>query len=436
MESVETITTILLFVVFSRLLVITFRKFKDGYFSVAMPAVAVMFVFLCFPIVLDYTIGRPNFIGFAGFYQAMLSKPAAIYYNLYIIFVGLIFTRYIRKSKEKQFVVTPSYTNYISSQIYNRRYLLWIVMLLPIIAVAFSYHPSEYLDYKAIQLDHSIKFKDTHVFVSKATLLSAIAGSLLIYYLKRGKLSSILPKYILYAVLLFIAFWVDGKRGIWVKYAFNLLVFGWLLGKLKPGPLLRRALIIIVVLINMVLLYGKDFAEDVATSRDIYSSFRINMGRDQTIKFTMYREFVENKPILEYRGQSFLFDAFFYVPRAIWSKKPYPYAVYFVTSVLNYPPEPIGWSFTTCILEEFISNFGIIGILLAPLFLLWICKVGDRSPNTITKFFAIIVIVFFLFTQLAAFMPLFLVFLFLFLKEKFKKKKKTIPNYTASLNLT
>lgn len=433
MEQVETITTILLLFIFLRLLIITFRKFKDGYFSVAMPLVAVMFVFLCLPIILDITIGKPNFIGFAGFYQAMANRPTSIYYNLYIGFVGLIFTRYIKKSKQKQFVVS---TNYISTQLYNKRYLLWIVMLLPIIAVAFANNSAEYLEYKASHLDHSIQFKDSHVFVSKATLLSAMAGSFLIYYLNRGKGTSVVPKYILYVILLFITFWVDGKRGIWVKYAFNLLISGWLLGKLKPGPLLKRALIIIVVLVNMVLFYGKDFAEDVAASRDIYSSFRVNMGRDQTIKFTMYREFVVNQPILQYRGQSFLFDAFFYVPRAIWAKKPYPYAVYFVTSVLNLPPEPIGWSFTTCILEEFISNFGIIGILLAPLFLLWICKVGDKSANTVTKFFAIIVSVFFLFTQLAAFMPLFLVFLFLFLKEKFKKKKKTIPNYTASLNLT
>ena len=107
----------------------------------------------------------------------------------------------------------------------------------------------------------------------------------------------------------------------------------------------------------------------------------------------------------------------FFIPRVNWPEKPYPYAVYFVNDVLNLPKKPIGWSFTTCILEEMISNFGIVGILIAPIFLIKLCKIGDNSSNVFLTLFSIIVSVFFMFTQLTAFMPLFIVFLFLYIKK-------------------
>lgn len=422
MSIIETITTILLFVVFAKLMFVTYRKFKAGYFSVAMPAIVVMFVFLCLPIILDVIFGKPDYSNYDGFYQALKSDPASIYYNLYICFVGILFLRYISKSKERQFSTD---IKRISDKIYAKRYFFWIIMLIPFVAVYFSYNPSAYLDYKAVLIDRSIQFKDSHAIVGKTTLLSAIAGSVLIYFLSRGKSTSIIPKYIAYFLLLFAAFWIDGKRGIIVKYFFNLLISGWLLGVIKPKKLVLRGAIILMFLVGFIYMYGKEFGESLSRSRDVYSSLRVNLGRDHTIKFTLYREYVMDKPILEYRGESLLFDAFFFVPRSKWSGKPYPYAVYFVAAVLNRPPEPIGWSFTTCVLEEVISNIGFLGIFVAPLFLLWICKVGDRSRNTILKFISIIVVVFFLFTQLAAFLPIFIVFLFLFFRERAKRKKAT-----------
>src|SRR5690606_16390684 len=120
---------------------------------------------------------------------------------------------------------------------------------------------------------------------------------------------------------------------------------------------------------------------------------------------------------------SFLFGLTFFVPRSRWEEKPYPYAVYFVTSVLNMPPEPIGWSFTTCILEEMISNFGFIGLILAPFFLLWICKVGDKSKSEFLTIISIVCVVFFLFTQMAAFLPIIILFIILLFKEKFSRFK-------------
>src|SRR5690606_38485629 len=116
------------------------------------------------------------------------------------------------------------------------------------------------------------------------------------------------------------------------------------LGKIQPKKILSYIIPGALVLVLIVLSYGKDFDASNNFSRDPYTSLRLNMGRDHTVKYTLYKEYVEDDMILEHRGQSFLFGLTFFVPRSRWEEKPYPYAVYFVTSVLNMPPEPIGWS--------------------------------------------------------------------------------------------
>src|SRR5690606_22382362 len=133
-------------------------------------------------------------------------------------------------------------------------------------------------------------------------------GSLLLFLVKRGRKANI-GTYIVISIFLVIAFWLDGKRGIYFKFFLIFLVVGTLMGNIKPKRIFRYILIGLSSLATIVLMYGKDFSADNQYERDSYSSLRINTGRDHTVKFTLYKEFVENDQILEYRGQSFLFVA-------------------------------------------------------------------------------------------------------------------------------
>lgn len=414
------ITTFFLFLMFFVLIRTAYLKLKQGYFSVAFPVVGAMFFFLGLPIILDILFGSANYENYRGFSYAMQNLDVAIYYNLYVTYAGLVFYYYIKRMKTMKFIFD---TENFYSTIYKYRYLLWGLMLLPILGVLISVRPSVYLEYQAILLNRDQAFKDSHLLVSRFALLSTVAGSFLFYFLGKKKDYSLALKYILFFLLLILSIWIDGKRGIFFKFFFVFIVAGLLLGKIKPKKIMLYVVYGLVVLSSIVMLYGKDFSTESSYSRGMYTSLRVNIGRDQTIKYTLYKEYVENEMILEYRGQSFLYGAVFFVPRSLWSDKPYPYAVYFVTSVLNLPPEPIGWSFTTCILEEFISNLGFIGLIIAPFFLLWICKVGDKTRNKFLTIVAIVCGVFFLFTQMAAFMPIIVLFLILLIKDKFRNFK-------------
>ena len=421
LELITFFSYIIFFFSFFKAFKIIAKKFRDGYFTVAMPLVLVMMIFLLLPIILDLTIGKPDFSKYIGFYNASKSVETDIFYNIYISFTLFLIYRYIKKQKNKKIILD---SQLFYKQVYKYRYVLWIAMLLPVFAVLASTSPLEYLNYKALLYNRTLAFKSTHAIILKATLFSSIAASLLFYTLKDRRISRLVfLKYLFFSFLLFFAFWVDGKRGIIVKFVFLTLIAGWLLGILKPKKLIKKAFLMLAVLVLFISSYGKDFDSSSTLSRGIYDSFRLNLGRDHTIKYTLFKELVLEKPILTYRGQSFFFDLVFFIPRSFWSGKPYPYAVYYVTSVLNVAPEPLGWSFTTCILEEMISNLGYLGFICGPLFLLWICKIGDNDESVFLKLLSILLVVFFMFTQLNAFMPVFLIFLIIIIKNKFRKLK-------------
>jgi hypothetical protein len=100
-----------------------------------------------------------------------------------------------------------------------------------------------------------------------------------------------------------------------------------------------------------------------------------------------------------------------YVPRALWPEKPYPYAVYFTSALFLIPPQSLGWGMTTSWLEEAIANFSWFGFLLGPLVPALICRIGDSRQNVIAGSLTILVSSLFLAVQLAAFAPLFILWI-------------------------
>ena len=77
------------------------------------------------------------------------------------------------------------------------------------------------------------------------------------------------------------------------------------------------------------------------------------MGRDDVTKMAIYAELYPNElEILDYPFQSFLFTSTMYVPRELWSDKPWPYAVYATSALMQIKSQYVGWSMTTGILDE------------------------------------------------------------------------------------
>lgn len=91
--------------------------------------------------------------------------------------------------------------------------------------------------------------------------------------------------------------------------------------------------------------------------------------------------------ILDYPGQSILFSLFYWVPRALWTTKPWPYVQYYISGLLGYSSynySSIGWGMPTSYYPEFVSNFGLIGLAVGLLFTVWATRFFEQR-NLICK---------------------------------------------------
>lgn len=82
----------------------------------------------------------------------------------------------------------------------------------------------------------------------------------------------------------------------------------------------------------------------INSSSEVYKNVRVDFSRDDRVKMTIYSElYPDRMKILDYRGQSIVFDLTMFIPRSIWEEKPWPYAVYFTSAMLMMPTQYIGW---------------------------------------------------------------------------------------------
>jgi hypothetical protein len=143
-------------------------------------------------------------------------------------------------------------------------------------------------------------------------------------------------------------------------------------------------------------------------------------GSYALMKFTIYAELHdEYHNILDYRGQSVFYNFVCFVPRSMWPNKPWPYAQYLTAAMLfRKSVEDIGWTMTTSWLEEAIANFSWAGVLIGPLFLSLVCRIGDQTSNRSTQALGVLVGSLQLLLSPSAFPLLTVLWMAILLKEK------------------
>jgi hypothetical protein len=168
------------------------------------------------------------------------------------------------------------------------------------------------------------------------------------------------------------------------------------------------------------------------TTESATQSFRIDFGRDNGIRLAIFSELnPEYLQILEYRGQSVLFNLTFFVPRSVWPDKPWPYSVYSTAAVFNLRPDYLGWGVTTSWLEEAIANFSWLGFLLGPLLITLVARIGDSTGEPVVSFLTKLVVSLLLTVQLAAWIYLALLWVGALLRAQFIKRRNEIKRRRA-----
>ena len=253
-----------------------------------------------------------------------------------------------------------------------------------------------------------------HVFINGATFLSAISYFFLL--LESRKKQSIFV--VMFATpFLLNSVWMNGKRAIVALIVVLVVYTLWKKNVLRLMNLLLVGVVCAGIMLVFSSLYQQAFRYDMLQIDDwdqVYHNMRVDLGRDDVTKMTIYAElYPDELEILDYPFQSFLFTATMYVPREWWSDKPWPYAVYATSALLQIRSQYVGWSMTTGILDETIANVGWLGLLLGPLTISWIARMGDRNQTAIIQLLTVIVGSLMLVLQIAAFISIFLLWLVL-----------------------
>ena len=377
-ELLKLFTFIMLTIIVLSAILNILKGYSDSIYIVKI----VFYIFFVLPLLFDLFIGIPDYKRYPGVREASNDELTNFIYCIYIIFVSVIWY-FTGRSKKRDVIFNKfSLTRNISSK--RRRFLitlLYFCSIFPLVLLIFSPEPMFYLEYGGIVELEDKAVKDFHNYIALCTVMSVVscAGLLMI----SNKLK---PFMILYVFsITFISSWLNGKRAV-VSIACILLVYAfWSKGLLKGKRLIVAGLLVILIFSSFTLLYQYN-VRDINIAEDyFYENIRIDYGRDDVTKLTIYSELNPDKSrILEFRGQSILFYLTAFVPRESFPNKPWPYAVYMTSSVLGLTNNTyIGWGMTTSWLEEAIANFSWGGMVLGPLFISLICRIGDSCISPI-----------------------------------------------------
>lgn len=373
----------------------------------------VHFLFCGLPLLLDQLIGRPLYIYTPGFFIATRDPLTAVIYCLYVSVVPLLWWWLGRGRSAAPMDDAPA-----ARALIRLRLLFMAMITSPLLALILAPAPWLYLSYGAaaseqfnsgarsltVIFEDPARYKDV-IFTASFLCLVGTAGLLASYpRIAIAQLYALAPWWLL-------AIWLNGKRYIVAMFLFVVGYMLWDRGHLRGGRL--AAALSGALLLMTIYSFGYQLAFRGANLQDNdrrYENARMDYGRDDQIKLAIYAELhPERMRILEYRGQSLLFYLCFPVPRVLWPEKPFPYAVYSTSTTLMFSaPRQIGWGLTTTVLEEAIANASWAGMLLGPLLVALVCRLGEACRNSMVSALTALIACLFLAVHLNAFMVLFI----------------------------
>lgn len=402
--------TLLLFLMIKRL-------FKGNYNMIIYPTV-VFYFFFFLPLLYDITLGVPSYrtVNY-GFIISANDPIINLIYCIIIIYIITVFYLYQKKvSFQKKLVINSRTADilFVLCVMAMTLYLFPIIFDQNLLQLILSY---DMWYYKGDPYNQ-IKFYSNLFIISILFIL---------FIEKRKKI--FLIKLIFLLPYIYMGFMMNGKRNIVFVFIIGLLYILFnnriIINKLVYIFLLP---VIIASLFGYSSWYQTHFERISGDSFESkYTSYRINYGRDDTMKMVLYSELNKDFQILSKRGESFLFYPTFFVKREYWPEKPYPYAVYFTNAMLGRNSvEILGWGMTTTIFDEMISNIGVIGILLSPFFVILLINLGMKNSKGILGIsilgLSMLLSILSIAVQLTAYLSTYLLFFFLIILYKLNER--------------
>ncbi len=397
-------------------LIIALRRIIAGDRSTILLVFLVFYAFFALPLLFDLVLGSCSYLAEPGFVYAERDEAVNVIYCLFIALVPLLWSGFLRAHNSRHFRPEEALR-----KLRRLRLPLVLLLFMPIALVWWAPDPASYLKYAFVvteNLGNTVTgISQFHSYVMASSFIVTIAGAGLVAGAKR-------PWRCLMLVTPFLAaaVWLNGKRTVLVMAVIMTMTSLWLNGRLRGRKMLMAAAVSVLLIASFSYWYQltvRDIGPSVAESSDVYENFRVDYARDSRVKMAIFAELhPSTMSILEFRGQSLIFYATAYIPRAMWPGKPLTYACYFTSAMRGSSPQDWGWGMTTSIFDEAIANGSWFGFLAASLVIGILCRIGDSCSDVLVFLLTAIVASLLLTVQLIAFAPLALLWVMMIVRAK------------------
>lgn len=396
-------------IMWKSMLFVTHQKSK----SLADYAILLLYVFNCIPVLCDIIFGIPDYnTSCAGFKQAQDNDLVCIIYDLYIL---LLFLALYRVSKVSNIKWENRAEYDVSIDLQKIPSMgLFALIIAPFVHLILSGNIGLVLIYGSYN-DRGLPSG----FTKTSGLLVIVSILAFCLWLFKQKID--VKRWIIFFIYGVLISWLNGKRYvvITVVYAFFYMYTTTKKNYKRKGvlPLLVIVGILTVVYAGYYLINIRGIANNAA---ELYTSLRIDLGRDDVVKYTILEEYINDNHILDYPMQTILSTLFMLIPRTIYPTKAYPHYVYLTASLYGTTVENIPSGMTPSILEMMIANFRWFGMPICILFLCQFCKWADNSNNYSKKFCFAILLMGMLSQSLDAMLVVFYLVLFFIITRRVK----------------
>ena len=318
---------------------------------------SVMIVYVIFyaeyatPLGLNMLLGPPDYTQQPGFAISSQDPYVRIFYCVFLFLVPLV---WVWNAKiHNRTVRTPSPTWAII--------MLRLGSILPVCLVFAAPQPGLYLQYAGVmRANAGLDVLIFHIVVSMGTMVAVlcVAGRCLIEPLRGRTILEV-------AIATALSVWINGKRYIVAEALMFVILALWYRGAI-PGRKLVWAMLTGVVLLGAFSVSYqfnvRGFSDDPLSRDAAGEDMRVDYTRDSRVQMALFSTLYPDKmQILDHAGQNLPYYATLLVPRTMWPNKPYPYAYYFTSAMLNCYPQDFGWGMTTGIFDETIRKRRLAG---------------------------------------------------------------------------
>ena len=405
--------------------IVTYKSYKklvfDRYCSVSFYVVFIVYIFCCVPIILNYLIGMPQYTVvylYKAFVEPMNNVDVSAVYDIYITFA--ILALYIYGTKMNRRLVSRATER--NSVLRNENEKPWIYVFgiaSPVLYVLLSGNVSKFLIYSSMNL-RGVSGQD-NLILNSLILVSLFCTCIMLF---SGRITA--KKMCILALITFILAWLQGKRFIIAVMGVFYLFF-LTKSELEEKGRKRTFWILPIMVITLIAFSAFYLAVIKPLSNmnfdSVYDMLRVDFGRDDVIKYVIYKEFFKQNHILDYPGQSFFSTLFIFIPRIIWPSKPYSHYQYLTSSILNLPISKLPAGTTPCWYEMTLCNFGYLGYLVGIFGLIIFCYFADTMKQTKSKSLVFMFILVLLTQNTDVYVVYILLIFMYYLKQRIKHPK-------------